>query len=57
MAPANQPGGARAPLAQGGRRCAVVEFVQCSFAIALTPMALGVAWRLICQIGHSSGRR
>jgi hypothetical protein len=56
VAPAKQPGGASAPLAQGGRRRAVVDLVQCSFAIALTPMALGLAWRLISGIGNSSGR-
>jgi hypothetical protein len=36
------------PLTQRGMRRAVVGLVQCSFAIALTPMALGLAERLIC---------
>jgi hypothetical protein len=36
------------PLTQRGMRRAVVGLVQCSFAIALTPMALGMAERLIC---------
>ena len=56
MAPAKQPGGASAPRAQGGRSRAVVDLVQCSFAIALTPMASALAWRLISGIGNSSGR-
>jgi hypothetical protein len=34
----------------------VVGLVQCSFAIALTPMAMGLAWRLTLGIGNSSGR-
>ena len=34
----------------------MVDLVQCSFAIALTPMALGLTWRLICRIGNFSGR-
>jgi hypothetical protein len=36
------------PLTQGGMRRAVVGLVQCSLAIVLTPMALGLAERLIC---------
>jgi hypothetical protein len=57
LAPAKQPGGASAPLAKGGRRRSVVDLVQCSFALALTPTALGLAWKLICAIGDFSGRR
>jgi hypothetical protein len=34
----------------------VVDLVQWSFAIALTPMALDLAWRLIVGIGDSSDR-
>jgi hypothetical protein len=36
------------PLTQRGMRRAVVGLVQCSLAIVLTPMALGLAERLIC---------
>jgi hypothetical protein len=50
------PGGANSSLVQGGRRRAVVDLVQWSFAIALTPIVLGLAWRLIFGIGNSSGR-
>jgi hypothetical protein len=57
MAPAKQSGGASAPLAQGGRRHAVVDLVQGSLAIAFTPMALALAWKLISDIADSSGRQ
>jgi hypothetical protein len=57
MAPAKQSGGASAPLEQGGRRHAVVDLVQGSLAIAFTPMALALAWKLISEVAHSSGRQ
>jgi hypothetical protein len=34
----------------------VVDLVQCSLAIELTPLALGLAWVLISGIGNSPGR-
>jgi hypothetical protein len=57
MAPAKQSGGANAPLAQGGRRHAMVDLVQGSLAIAFTPMALALAWKLISENADSSGRQ
>ena len=36
------------PLTQRGMRRAVVGLVQCSLAIVLTPMALGLGEKLIC---------
>ena len=45
------------PAAQGGRRHAVVDLVQGSLAIAFTPMALALAWKLISEIADSSGRQ
>jgi hypothetical protein len=48
-----QPGGVCAPLAQGGMRRVVVDLVECSFAIALTPIALDLAYRLVRRIGKA----
>ena len=34
----------------------MVDLVQYSFVIALTPMALALAWRLVSGIGDSPGQ-
>src|SRR5689334_2586093 len=47
------PGVTNRPPAQVGRRRAVFDLVRWSFVVALTPLALNLAWRLILLIASS----